>query len=175
MVIVIFAFLLFSKMDNNTFAEPPAAAPSSIEGIKIYDPKLKIELVANGFDFPTTMAFLGPNDLIILEKSGAVKRVTDGVVLEKPLLQVNASLRDEQGLLGIAVSQLTNPISEISIQKYPNITHNIFLYYVECKKRSLECSNNIYRYQLDSKNNVLLNPKLLLSIPSFPYLLILEG
>ena len=168
MVIVIFAFLLFSKMDNNTFAEPPAAAPSSIEGIKIYDHKLKIELVANGFDFPTTMAFLGPNDFLILEKSGAVKRVTDGVVLEKPLLQVNASLRDERGLLGIAVSQLTNPISQISIQKYPNITHNIFLYYVECKKRSLECSNNIYRYQLDSKNNVLLNPKLLLSIPSFP-------
>ena len=164
----IFAFLLFSIYNNNTFAQSPAAAPSSIEGIKVYDPNLKIELVANGFDFPTTMAFLGPNDFLILEKSGAVKRVTDGVIVEKPLIEVNASLKDERGLLGIAVSQLKNPISQVSTQEDPKITHNIFLYYVECKNHSLECSNNIYRYQMDIKNNVLINPKLLLSIPSFP-------
>ena len=29
--------------------------------------------------------------------------------------------------------------------------------------------NRIYRYDLDNKNNVLINPKLLLSVPSFPY------
>ena len=30
------------------------------ESIVLSDPKLKIELVASGLDFPTTMAFLGP-------------------------------------------------------------------------------------------------------------------
>ncbi|MGZ5511426.1 MAG: hypothetical protein ACXWFC_13290, partial [Nitrososphaeraceae archaeon] len=144
MVPFILAFLLFSIFNNNnTFAQSPAAASSSIEGIKVYDPNLKIELVANGFDFPTTMAFLGPDDFLILEKSGAVKRVTDGVIVEKPLIEVKASLRDERGLLGIAVSQLKNPVSQVSTQNDPKITHNIFLYYVECKNRSLGCSNNI--------------------------------
>ena len=170
MIPFILAFLLFNifNNNNNTFAQSPAAAPFSVEGIKVYDSNLKIELVANGFDFPTTMAFLGPNDFLILEKSGAVKRVTDGVVGEKPLIEVNASLRDERGLLGIAVSQLQNPLGQVSTQNEPKITHNVFLYYVECKDHSKECSNNIYRYQLDRKNTVLINPKLLLSIPSFP-------
>ena len=168
MVSFILAFLLYNIFNNNTFAQSLADAPSSIEGIKVYDPNLKIELVANGFDFPTTMAFLGPNDFLILEKSGAVNRVTDGVVVEKPLIEVNASLKDERGLLGIAVSQVKNPLSQISTQNDSKITHNVFLYYVECKNHSLECSNNIYRYQMDFKNNVLINPKLLLSIPSFP-------
>ena len=49
------------------------------------------------------MAFFGPNDFLILEKSGAVKRVTDGVVVENPLLQIDVSEKDERGLLGIAV------------------------------------------------------------------------
>ena len=155
MVLFILAFLLFSIFNNNTFAQSPAAASSSIEGIKVYDPNLKIELVANGFDFPTTMAFLGPNDFLILEKSGAVKRVIDGVVVEKPLIEVNASLKDERGLLGIAVSQLKNPVSQVSTKNDPKITHNIFLYYVECKNRSLGCSNNLSRNQIQYKRTHL--------------------
>ncbi len=70
------------------------------ESIVLSDPKLKVELVASGLDFPTTMAFLGPNDFLILEKAGLVKRVTNGVVLDKPLLQVDVSVKDERGLLG---------------------------------------------------------------------------
>ena len=38
------------------------------EDIVLSDPKLKIELVASRLDFPTTMAFLGPDDFLILEK-----------------------------------------------------------------------------------------------------------
>src|SRR5829696_392337 len=74
------------------------------ENITLYDPNLKIELVTSGLDFPTTMAFLGQNDFLILEKSGTVKRVTNGVVLDKPLLQVDVNVKDERGLLGIAVN-----------------------------------------------------------------------
>ena len=78
------------------------------ESIVLSDPKLKIELVASGLDFPTTMAFLGPDDFLILEKAGTVKRVTNGVVLDKPLLQVDVSVKDERGLLGIAISEKKN-------------------------------------------------------------------
>ena len=113
------------------------------------------------------MAFLGPDDFLILEKAGTVKRVTNGKVLDKPLLQIDVSVKDERGLLGIAVSEKKKNSNDTSIPN-KDITHNVFLYYVVCKEKNTDCENQIYRYDLDNKNNVLVNPKLLLSIPSFP-------
>src|SRR5215211_6630117 len=146
---------------------------SSDESIILSDPKLKIELVASGLDFPTTMAFLGPDDFLILEKAGTVKRVTNGVILDKPLLQVDVSVKDERGLLGIAISEKKKNLDDdidsgTSIKKNNNISHNVFLYYVICEGKNTGCENRVYRYDLDNKNNVLINPKLLLGIPSFP-------
>jgi aldose sugar dehydrogenase len=140
------------------------------KGIILSDPKLKIELVTSGLDFPTTMAFLGPDDFLILEKSGQVKRITNGTLLDKPLLEVDVSVKDERGLLGIAISEKKNLDANngTSSIKNNNISHNVFLYYVTCKEKNIGCENRIYRYDMDNKNNVLINPKLLLSIPSFP-------
>ena len=139
------------------------------ENITLYDLNLKIELVASGLDFPTTMAFLGPDDFLILEKAGTVKRVTNGVILDKPLLQVDVSVKDERGLLGIAISEKKNLADGNGTSiKNNNISHNVFLYYVICEGKNTGCENRVYRYDLDNKNNVLINPKLLLSIPSFP-------
>src|SRR5215208_4834805 len=141
---------------------------SGDESIILSDPKLKIELVTSGLDFPTTMGFLGPDDFLILEKAGTVKRVTNGVILDKPLLQVDVSVKDERGLLGIAISEKKNLDGNGTSIKNKNISHNIFLYYVVCEGKNTGCENRVYRYDLDNKNNVLINPKLLLSIPSFP-------
>ena len=142
--------------------------PLSKENITLFDPTLKIELVTSGLDFPTTMAFLGPDDFLILEKNtGYVKRVTNGVLHEKPLLHVNTNLKDERGLLGIAISKK-------KLSDYPffvenkKLTHNVFLYYIECNKKGLACENRIYKYDLDNENNELVNSKLLVGIPSFP-------
>ncbi|HET9805636.1 MAG TPA: PQQ-dependent sugar dehydrogenase, partial [Nitrososphaeraceae archaeon] len=125
-------------------------------------------------DFPTTMAFLGPNDFLILEKAGTVKRVTDGKVLDKPLLQVDVNVKDERGLLGIAVNEKKKNANVTSIPN-KDITHNVFLYYVVCNEKNEDCKNQIYRYDLDNKNNILVNPKLLLSIPSFPAISNING
>ncbi|HET7642676.1 MAG TPA: PQQ-dependent sugar dehydrogenase [Nitrososphaeraceae archaeon] len=142
--------------------------PLSKENITLFDPTLKIELVTSGLDFPTTMAFLGPDDFLILEKNtGYVKRVTNGILHEKPLLHVNTNLKDERGLLGIAISKK-------KLSDYPffvenkKLTHNVFLYYIECNKKGLACENRIYKYDLDNENNELINPRLLVGIPSFP-------
>src|SRR5215204_6153958 len=99
-----FPLLLFSFCNIYAQQNQPLVA----ENITLFDPKLKIELVASGLDFPTTMAFLGPDDFLILEKAGTVKRVTNGVILDKPLLQVDVSVKDERGLLGIAISEKKN-------------------------------------------------------------------
>ena len=34
----------------------------------IHDPNLKVELIVEVLDLPTTMAFLGDNDILVLEK-----------------------------------------------------------------------------------------------------------
>jgi aldose sugar dehydrogenase len=162
-----FPLLLFSFCNIYAQQNQPLVG-SSDESIILSDPNLKIELVTSGLDFPTTMAFLGPNDFLILEKAGTVKRVTNGVILDKPLLHVDVSVKDERGLLGIAISEKKNLNDNDTSIKNNNISHNVFLYYVVCEGKNTDCENRIYRYDLDNKNNVLINPKLLLSIPSFP-------
>src|ERR687884_120423 len=58
----------------------------------IRDPNLKVELIAKGLHFPTSMAFLGPNDILVLEKDdGTVHRIVNGKMLPKPLLDVNVT------------------------------------------------------------------------------------
>ena len=104
-----FPLLLFSFC--NIYAEQNQSRnqPLGAENITLYDPNLKIELVTSGLDFPTTMAFLGPNDFLILEKNtGNVKRFVNGTLNEKPLLHVTPSIKDERGLLGIAISKKNN-------------------------------------------------------------------
>ena len=150
-----FPLLLFSFCNIYAQQNQPIVG-SGDESIVLSDPKLKIELVASGLDFPTTMAFLGPDDFLILEKAGTVKRVTNGVVLDKPLLQVDVSVKDERGLLGIAISEKKNLDDDNGTSiKNNNISHNVFLYYVVCKEKNTGCENTIYRYDLDNKNNVL--------------------
>ena len=162
-IMLSFPILLFSFFCNVYAQEnSPNDGSGDGESIILSDPKLKIELVTSGLDFPTTMAFLGPDDFLILEKAGTVKRVTNGVILDKPLLQVDVSVKDERGLLGIAISEKKKNLNDngTSIQNN-NISHNVFLYYVVCEGKNTGCENRIYRYDLDNKNNVLINPKLL--------------
>ena len=161
------ALLVFFSY-SNIHAQQQQNQPQGITGITLSDPNLKLELVTSGLDFPTTMAFLGPDDFLILEKSGTVKRVTNGKVLDKPLLQVDVSEKDERGLLGIAVSEKKKENSNGTSIPNKDMSHNVFLYYIICNEKNEDCKNQIYRYDLDNKNNVLVNPKLLLSIPSFP-------
>jgi aldose sugar dehydrogenase len=68
----------------------------------VLDPNLAVRTVVAGLSQPTTMAFIGPDDLLVLEKgTGQVKRVKDGVVAAVLDLAVNSG--SERGLLGIAL------------------------------------------------------------------------
>jgi glucose/arabinose dehydrogenase len=69
----------------------------------VVDPNLSVRRVVAGLNTPTSMAFLGPRDFLVLEKpTGKVQRVTDGQVTSTVLdLAVNSA--SERGLLGIAL------------------------------------------------------------------------
>ena len=78
--------------------------------VSLRHPELKAELVAVGLSFPTTMAFLGPNDMLVLEKNnGYVLRILNGTTLADPVLDINVANKYERGILGIAVYQTTEP------------------------------------------------------------------
>src|SRR5919199_91350 len=118
------------------------------------DPNLKVELVAQGLRSPTSMAFLGPNDILVLEKdTGRVDRIVNGKMLPQPMLQVPVSTTSERGMLGIAIA------------KHSNGPTYVFLYYTKDGGGGPQSlSNVLYRYELS--NDQLINPKLLLNLPA---------
>jgi aldose sugar dehydrogenase len=74
-----------------------AAQPSMV------DPQLGVRPVVSGLTLPTAVAFLGANDLLVIEKnSGTVKRVVDGTV-QGVVLDLAVNNASERGLLGIAL------------------------------------------------------------------------
>ena len=50
------------------------------------------------------MAFLNATDMLVLEKDGNIRRVTNGILVEKPVLQIKVQTESERGLLGIAAT-----------------------------------------------------------------------
>lgn len=92
---------LTASVLSMTLAVSPASAQA--DGPMVVDPKLAVRMVAGGLVAPTTMAFIGADDLLVLEKAtGRVQRVAGGAVTSTVLdLAVNSG--SERGLLGIAL------------------------------------------------------------------------
>jgi glucose/arabinose dehydrogenase len=156
------------KIVNVTSTSPATVTSPSRPTPTINDPHLKIETIINGIAFPTSMAFLGPNDILVLEKDkGTVRRVVNNTMLDEPLLDVNVANKAERGMLGIAITK-----QESKNGDKPNVY--VFLYYTETKSKDGEdleeggviLGNRLYRYEL--VNNKLINPKLLLDLPAKP-------
>lgn len=69
----------------------------------VVDGSLAVRSVVTGLTQPTMMAFLGPGDILVLEKStGRVQRVTGGVI-QGAVLDLPVNSGSERGLLGIAL------------------------------------------------------------------------
>ena len=77
---------------------------------------------------PTQMAFIGPNDILVLEKdTGTIKRIVNGVILEEPVIDVNVANAFERGLIGIGIAENDNETR----QRNSNI---VYLYYTESEQ-----------------------------------------
>lgn len=78
--------------------------PLSGQPPTLVDSNLIVRAVVNGLNQPTTMAFLGASDFLVLEKAtGKVQRVIDGSVQLSPALDLAVNSASERGLLGIAL------------------------------------------------------------------------
>jgi glucose/arabinose dehydrogenase len=103
------------------------------------------------------MAFLGPEDILVLEKEkGTVQRIVNGKLLPTPVLTVDVATEVERCMCGIAVS------------KSDSGTVYVFLYFTEAdgSDSSEPIGNRLYRYEW--VNDQLVNPILLLDLPATP-------
>ena len=77
----------------------PALAQPSIS-----EPNLTAELVLDGLSSPTSIAFLDENNILLLEKEGSVRHISNGQLQPQPVLQLaGVESNNERGLLGIEV------------------------------------------------------------------------
>jgi glucose/arabinose dehydrogenase len=163
-----YCFTYAQEDEDNSLTDVYTSGVSGMPIIK--DPSLEVEIITRGLEFPTSMAFLGPDDILVLEKNqGTVKRVVGGQILDEPLLDVSVATDTERGMLGMAIAE--------------NITNQhpyVFLYFTESESQDGEdlgsedgeaegkapLGNRLYRYEL--ADNKLVNPILLLELPASP-------
>jgi len=182
---IVFGLIMIAVISSfsNVEGENKMCGSISCEGPTIKDPNLKVDMVYQGnFNYEgnslspvSSMTFLGSNDVLLLNKNnGTVYRIVNNISKSEPLVDVNVANERERGLLGIATHKDNN-----------NKTY-VYLYYTEseqsdgrdvcpkkwhsdahhCNPDSEPIGNRLYKYEL--KNNKLINPKLLLELPSSP-------
>ena len=151
--LVILGVIPFFYLNNVANA---TRAPPLPEGPIIKDSNLKAEVVFEGLTSPTSIAFVGPTDILALEKDkGTVQRIVNGKILTEPLLEVNVANDANRGMLGIAVSKGGE-----------NNSTNVFLYFTEAPIEEFPIGNRVYKYEL--VNNKLVNPQVILNLPAIP-------
>jgi aldose sugar dehydrogenase len=141
------------------------------------------------------MAFVDNNNLLVLEKNGQVRLISNGALQKQPVLTVSVDTTAERGLLGIATlwdndnsindsnggkvdrntTRVNTITSHIVYNKTPTATiraphttnSRVFLYFTESKPGQLS-RNKVYEYDWNREKQQHSNPKLLLDIPAMP-------
>lgn len=94
-LLLLFSIFFSGRISNEVEAQSPAPSMT--------DPNLSVRTAATGLTTPISMAFIGANDFLVLEKNtGIVKRVVNGVV-QGAVLDLGVNNFSERGLLGIAL------------------------------------------------------------------------
>ena len=134
---------------------------SALAAPTLRDSALSVGEVASGLSVPTTMAFIGVDDILVLQKDdGTVRRIVGGVLQADPVLDAAVDNASERGLLGIAL--------------HPNFpaTAQIYLYFTESggtgdtSGTPTPIANRIYRYTWNG--STLSTPALILDLPVTP-------
>jgi glucose/arabinose dehydrogenase len=120
------------------FADPSGGMPA------VNDPDFVVKRYVAGIpNSPTTMAFVGDGDILVLQKTdGQVRLIRDGVLQARPMLDANVANTGEQGMLGIA-----------------SVGSQVYLYFSESNADGQSAlGRRVYRY--DWTGSALQNPVL---------------
>jgi len=174
---------------------PQSEASDNITPVTILDDSdLEVELVTEGFESPTSMAFIGNHgDMLILEKSGEVILFINENKSKISLLNFTVNDQTERGLLGVDVldnmadlhtteiaearsnNQATipaggNSINNASATSPPPTSTFAFFYLTEASKedRTQVLGNRIYRFEWNPTDKSLSNGTLILDLPVLP-------
>jgi aldose sugar dehydrogenase len=93
LILMVNTLTLFSPFVQTIYAQP-----------SVSDTGLNLESAIDGLSSPTSMVFLD-NNILVLEKEGSVRLVSDGVLREEPVLQVPVNTENERGVLGVALTK----------------------------------------------------------------------
>ncbi len=177
------------RIQNQGNLSPYSRISLGADSRGLTDPNLRLEVVAQGLNFATSMAFLGnsSNDILVTEQNtGEVRRVIDGKIQQEPLIDLavaNGNGSDGRGLLGMAVidaldNQTATTSGNFSSEVPATTTTYVFLYFTESgggedgddNRGVLPAGSRLYRYELqeDDQGAKLVNPKLLLDLPARP-------
>ena len=174
-------------------SQQPEESDNNTPAPTLDDSNLEAELVTEGLESPTSMAFIGNHgDMLILEKSGEVILFTSENMSKISLLNLTVNDQNERGLLGVAVLNnmldlYTTAIAASSndqtiIMRDNNIISNVtaplpsstptfvFFYFTEASKedRSQVLGNRIYRFEWNDTDKSLSNGTLILDLPVLP-------
>ena len=136
-----------------------SAYSSALGAPTLKDSNLSVTEITSGLSSPTTMAFIGTDDILVLQKdNGQVRRVIGGVLQPSAVLDVAVDNSSERGMLGIAV--------------HPNFptSPSVYLYYTESStagdSSGSAAANRVYRYTWNGAT--LASPLLILNLPVSP-------
>jgi aldose sugar dehydrogenase len=130
----------------------------------VIDPSLTVQPLVSGLNSPTGMVFIGPDDILVLQKNdGRVRRVVSGVLQAGEVLDVAVDGASERGLLGIALHP-----------QFP-VTPSVYLYFTESSTGTdtsglptepTPFGNRVYRYTWSGSK--LTSPRPILALPVTP-------
>lgn len=130
-------FTIAIMLQNNlSYAQP-----------SLKDPNLKVEAFVSGIASPTSMLFVDENNILVLEKDGNVRLVSNGMLQSQPLVALSVDNKNERGLLGIE-----------------KIGENVFLY---ATVKDGQLINRIYKYTL-APGPELTNEQEFMDLPATP-------
>ena len=158
------------------------------------DSDLEVELVTEGLESPTSLAFIGNHgDMLILEKSGEVILFTSENMSKRSLLNLTVNDQNERGLLGVAVldnisdlhtttaiaarsndqtitTRDNNSTSDATPASPSSTVTFVFFYLTDASKedRSQVLGNRIYRFVWNDTDKSLSNGTLILDLPVLP-------
>src|SRR5918995_157077 len=150
-----------NRVSAFTSRSPISKVAFSSEDGEIYGngTNIRIEPIYKGLKLPTAIAFLGPDDMLVLQKeNNTIMRIVNGQMLDEPVLDLGSTVK------------IKGCMCDIAILHNDNGTSYAFLYYylaeVNDNNGTTKVVDSLYRY--DIINGKFINPKLIFEIPSSP-------